>query len=62
MALEDAEEDGEEALRILRKYLRGKENTKENLYKGYKYLLSKGFSYDTAKTALDGFGGDNEDY
>ncbi len=62
LALEDAEEDGEEALRILRKYLRCKENTKENLYKGYKYLLSKGFSYDTAKTALDGFGGDNEDY
>ncbi len=28
MALEDAEEDGEEALRILRKYLRCKENTK----------------------------------
>lgn len=62
LALEDAEEDGEEALRILRKYLRGKENTKENLYKGYKYLLSKGFSYDTARSALDGFGGDNEDY
>ena len=28
LALEDAEEDGEEALRILRKYLRGKDNTK----------------------------------
>lgn len=61
-ALEEVEEDDGEALRMLEKYLRGKDRTKENLYKGYKYLLSKGFSYDTAKSALGKFGGDNEDY
>lgn len=61
-ALEEAEEDVSEALRILEKYLRGKEQTKENIYKGYKYLLSKGFSYDTAKSAVNEFGGENEYY
>lgn len=61
-ALEEVEEDSSEALRILEKYLRGKEQTKENLYKGYKYLLSKGFSYDTAKSAVDNLGSGNEDY
>ncbi len=61
-ALEEVEEDSSEALRILEKYLRGKEQTKENLYKGYKYLLSKGFSYDTAKSAVDNLGNGNEDY
>lgn len=61
-ALEETEEDVGEALRILEKYLRGKERTKENLYKGYKYLISKGFSYDTAKSATDKLGDDNEDY
>ena len=35
------------------KYLRNKEKTKENALKCYKYLLSKGFSYDTAKSATD---------
>lgn len=61
-ALEEVEEDDGEALNILQKYLRGKEQTKENLYKGYKYLISKGFSYDTAKSAVARFGDGNEDY
>lgn len=59
-ALEEVEEDGEEASAILEKYLRGKEINKQNLYKGFKYLLSKGYGYDTAKSALEGFG--YEDY
>ena len=42
--------------------MRGKEFTKENLYKGFKYMLSKGYSYDTAKTALEDVGDGNEDY
>lgn len=60
--LEEVEEDGGEAATILQKYMRGKEFTKENLYKGFKYLLSKGYSYDTAKSALEEVGDGNEDY
>lgn len=60
--LEEIEEDGGEAAKILQKYMRGKEFTKENLYKGFKYLLSKGYSYDTAKSALEEVGDGNEDY
>lgn len=56
------EEDSGEAMKILQKYMRGKEFTKENLYKGFKYMLSKGYSYDTAKTALEDVGDGNEDY
>ncbi len=61
-ALADKEEDADEALRVIEKYLRGKENTKENVYKGMKYLLSKGYSYDTAKQAVEKLGGGYEDY
>ena len=60
--LEEVEEDDSEAAKILEKYMRGKEFTKENLYKGFKYLLSKGFGYDTAKSALSKLGGGDEDY
>lgn len=60
--LEEVEEDDGEASKILEKYMRGKEFSKENLYKGFKYLLSKGFGYDTAKSALSKFEGDDEDY
>ena len=35
------------------KYSRNKEKTRENMLKCYKYLLSKGFSYDTAKEAAE---------
>lgn len=60
--LGEVEEDSGEAVKILQKYMRGKEFTKENLYKGFKYMLSKGYSYDTAKTALEDVGDGNEDY
>ena len=60
--LYEVEEDDGEALKILEKYMRGKEFSKENLYKGFKYLLSKGFGYDTAKSALTKIGGGDEDY
>lgn len=52
-ALSDYEEDGDEAVRLLEKYLRGKERDKENLYKGCRYLVGKGFSYDVAKSACE---------
>lgn len=63
-ALDEVEEDGGEAAKVLEKYLRSKACTKENLFKGFKYLLSKGYEYDTAKSALEKFGGgeDDEDY
>ena len=60
-ALDETEEDSDEAVRVLEKYLRGKERDKNNLYKGMKYLLSKGFGYDTAKNAIEKFGEINED-
>ncbi len=55
-------EDGEEACALLSKYMRGKEITKETLYKGFKYLLSKGYEYDTAKSAIETIGCGDEDY
>lgn len=61
-ALGDFEEDCGEALLVLQKYMRGKENSRENILKGYKYLLSKGFGYDTAKSAAQAFGECDEDY
>ena len=60
--LADFEEDGEEVKTLLKKYLRGKEITKENLNKGFKYLLSKGYGYDAVKDAITDFGVDDEDY
>ena len=59
-ALEEFDESDDDAFEILQKYLRGKEINKANLLKGYKYLLSKGFSYDTAKSAMEKF--EVEDY
>ena len=59
-ALDEFEESGDEAFELFKKYLRGKEINKVNLLKGYKYLLSKGYSYDTAQSAMEKF--DVEDY
>lgn len=59
-ALEDTEEDGDAAFAVLEKYMRGKPTDKQTMYKGFKYLLSKGYSYDTAKSALERLG--YEDY
>lgn len=55
-ALEEMDEDGGEALALLQKYMRGKPCDQQTLYKGFKYLLSKGFEADTAKSALVEFG------
>lgn len=41
------------AERIAEKYMRGKEKTFENFGKCYRHLLSKGFSYDAASSAID---------
>lgn len=37
---------------LLKKHLKNKEITRENLAKAYKYVLSKGFSYEEASNAL----------
>lgn len=43
----------ENALNIALKHFKGKEKTKENLAKTYRYLISKGFSYEEANYAID---------
>lgn len=50
-ALFGYEDDGDEILNLLKKYLRGKERTEENVYKGCRYLVAKGYDYDAVKTA-----------
>lgn len=69
-----AEEDIDEALasidqgtqenaagRILEKYMRGKTSDRETLAKAYRYLMSKGFDYETARVALSTFGDTDEE-
>lgn len=54
------EEDGAAAA-VLQKYMRGKEFTKENLSKAFRHLMSKGFDYEAAKSALASLGADEEE-
>lgn len=60
-ALDEVEEDDEEIIAILKKYLRGKQINKENLYKGCRYLVGKGYSYEAAKSACERLD-EGEDY
>jgi len=62
-ALETLQEDDQEsaAIGILNKYMRSKEPTRENIAKAYRYLMSKGFDYDTAKKAIEQFGSLDEE-
>lgn len=60
-ALSEVTEDEGELVAVIKKYMRGKEFTKENLYKAFKYLISKGYGYDSAKSALEKFGESDED-
>lgn len=52
-ALADFEDDEDNILILLKKYLRGKEPTKENVYKGCRYLVSRGYDYDAVKSASE---------
>ena len=61
-ALSDFEDDEDKILVLLRKYLRGKEPTKENVYKGCRYLVAKGYDYDAVKRACDRIDEEDEDY
>jgi regulatory protein len=55
-ALNGLEGEEETAKRLLEKYMRGKPFDKPTLYKAFRYLLSKGFSYETAEGALAALG------
>lgn len=57
----DEETQVETASAILQKYLRNKECSRETLQKAYRYLISKGFSYDTAKSAIAALGEEIEE-
>ena len=52
----DNEKELETAKGILEKYMRGKTADRETLQKAYRHLLSKGFDYETAKTAIAVYG------
>lgn len=61
-AIEERSDESEGANAVAEKYLRGKERTKENAVKCYRYLLGKGFSYDVAKESAFKLTGGEEDY
>ena len=52
-ALDELGDELPSATAVAENYAKNNEKTRENLLKCYKYLLSKGFSYDTAKQAAD---------
>ena len=56
IATEDLQGEEDTAKKIAEKYMRGKEMDKTNLQKTYRYLLSKGFDWETAKNALSSLG------
>ena len=57
-ALQGFSGEEESALEVLRKYLRGKSLDRATLLKAYRHLMGKGFSYETAKGALERLGSD----
>ena len=60
-AVSNIENSEESAKRILEKYMRSKEVSRETLKKAYAHLISKGFDYDTARSALKSLGEEDED-
>lgn len=63
-ALDETDEDEDEALVVARKYLRGKDITRETLNKALRHLISRGYGYDVAKSAISrlGDGSEEDDY
>lgn len=53
-ATDELQGEEETAKKIAEKYMRGKPTDMQTKQKTYRYLLSKGFDYDTAKAALRG--------
>lgn len=60
-AVEDLGDQTEVAVKVAQKYLKNKQKDKANTFKCYKYLLSKGFDYDVAKTAVERVGSIEDD-
>ena len=60
-ATENLQGEEDTAKRIAEKYMRGKTPDRANLQKTFRYLLSKGFVYDTAKSALSALGDTEEE-
>lgn len=61
-AVDELEDETPTAIIIAKKYMRSKEISKENLAKCYRYLLSKGFSYESARSAINQLGDTEDDY
>lgn len=59
--LSEIESEFETALKIAEKYVKNKEKDDKTFQKCYKYLLSKGFSYDDSLSATKKVLGDNDD-
>lgn len=57
-ALSEVEEDEDEVMAVVRKYMRGKEYSRENINKAIRHLISRGYSYETAKSAASKLGED----
>ncbi len=57
----DSDTELQTAKGILQKYMRGKTADVSTLQKAFRYLMGKGFEYETAKSALAEFGGCDED-
>ena len=51
-ALDETDENEDEALAVARKYLRGKDITRETLNKALRHLIARGYGYDVAKSAI----------
>ena len=60
-ALAGLEGEEDAAAKVLAKYMKNREFTRENLAKAYRHLMSKGFDYDTAKAALESLRGGPEE-
>lgn len=60
-ALSERVDEGAAAKAALEKYLRGKKPDEKTLRKAYAHLMSKGFDYDTARSALAGLRSDADD-
>ncbi|MBE5739417.1 MAG: hypothetical protein E7349_01020 [Clostridiales bacterium] len=57
----DEEQEIQTASEILEKYMRHKTRDKETLQKAYRYLMGKGFEYETIRAALKAYGAYGED-
>ncbi len=56
-------DEKESAKKVLEKYLRGKDvSDRKTVQKAYAHLISKGYSYDTARAAIENLLHDEDDY